>query len=116
MQIVEDEVAHSNQIITDLMTFTRVNTPFLAPTILTEVIENTLSSLQVRENVHVAKGFAPDLPEVLADGEQLYRVFNNLVGNAQDAMPDGGELTIVTRRVDGYAEVAVSDTGVGIDC
>ena len=33
LQIVEDEVAHSNQIITDLMTFTRVNTPFLAPTI-----------------------------------------------------------------------------------
>ena len=56
----------------------------------------------------------PEMPEVMADGEQLYRVFINLANNAQDAMPDGGQLTISTREGDGYAEVAFQDTGVGI--
>ena len=46
--------------------------------------------------------------------EQLRRVFMNLTMNAQDAMPEGGELTVSARRVDGFAEVAFSDTGVGI--
>ena len=48
------------------------------------------------------------------DAEQLYRVFTNLTMNAQDAMPDGGELTISTREVIGFAEVVFSDTGMGI--
>ena len=112
--IIEEEVEHSNQIISDLMTFARVGTPSLSPTKLGEVIENALASVEVRENVQVVKQFDPDLPGVLADGEQLYRVCMNLAVNAQDAMPDGGELTVSARRTDGFAEVAFSDTGIGI--
>ena len=114
LQIVEDEADHSNQIITDLMAFSRVNAPSLSPTGLAEVIETTLSSMETRENVHTIRQFDPELPEVAADGEQLQRVFANLAGNAQDAMPEGGTLTVSARRVDGFAEVAFSDTGAGI--
>ena len=112
--IIEEEVEHSNQIISDLMSFARVGTTSLSPTNLGAVIESALSSVEVRENVHVVKRFDSEFPEVLADGEQLYRVFMNLAVNAQDAMPDGGELTISARRVDGFAEAAFSDTGIGI--
>ena len=114
LQIAEDEVEHSNAIISDLMSFTRVGVPSLSPTNLEEVVGNTLSTMEIREDVHVVKQFDPDLPEVMADAEQLYRVFINLANNAQDAMPDGGELTISTSKVDGYAEVGFQDTGVGI--
>ena len=114
LQIVDEEVEHSNQIIADLMTFARVGTPSLSPTNLGKIVDNALSSMEVRENVHVVKQFAPDLPDVLADGEQLYRVFMNLAVNAQEAMIDGGQLTISTGRVDGVAEIAFSDTGIGI--
>ena len=114
MQIAEDEVEHSNAIISDLMSFARVGVPSLSPTNLEEVVGNTLSTMEIREDVHVVKQFDPDLPEVMADAEQLYRVFINLANNAQDAMRDGGELTISTSKVDGYAEVGFQDTGVGI--
>ena len=41
------------------------------------------------------------LPEALADGEQLRREFTNLTNNAQDTMPEGGRLTFSAQRVDG---------------
>ena len=114
LEIIERQVESSNQIITDLMTFARVNGPSLSPTNLGVVIENTLSGMQLKENLHLVKQFDPHLPEVSADGEQLQRVFMNLVMNAQEAMSNGGELTITTGMVGGCAEVSFSDTGPGI--
>ena len=113
VQIIHDEVEQSNQIITDLLSFARVKAPSLSPN-LKEVIEAALSSMDAREDVHIVKEFDPELPQVLTDKEQLRRVFMNLAINAQDAMPEGGELTVSTWHVDGTAEVAFSDTGVGI--
>ena len=114
LQIIDQEVEHSNQVIADLMTFARVNAPSLSPTDLLEVLESALSGMEIDEDVSVAKRFDADLPEVLADSEQLRRVFVNLTMNAQDAMPEGGALTVSARRMNGFAEVAFSDTGVGI--
>ena len=52
--------------------------------------------------------------QVQADGQQLDRVFQNLVLNAQDAMPNGGVITVGTTAANGFAEVVVSDTGEGV--
>jgi signal transduction histidine kinase len=114
LQVIEDQVQHSNQIITDLMGFVRISPLSLSPTNLGETIQDMLPSIEVRNNVRIVKRFGPELREVLADPEQLRRVFMNLTMNAQEAMPDGGELTISTRMVNGFAEVAFSDTGIGI--
>jgi signal transduction histidine kinase len=114
LQVIEDEVQHSNRIITDLLDFARISPPSLSPTNLGETILDMLSSIEVRNNVLIVKQFEPELQEVLADPEQIRRVFMNLTMNAQEAMPDGGELTISTRMVNGFAEVAFSDTGIGI--
>jgi len=114
LRIAEEEVEHSNAIISDLMSFARVDVPSLSPTNLGEVVGNVLSTMEIRDNIHIVKQLDSDLPAVMADGEQLYRVFINLANNAQDAMPNGGELTISARKEVGFAEVAFSDTGVGI--
>ena len=56
-----------------------------------------------------------DAGEVFADPDQLRRAMVNLVGNAVDAMPNGGTLTVsVGSRDDGGRSVVVEDTGVGI--
>ena len=114
LQIAEEEVQHSNAIISDLMSFARVGVPSLSPTNLGEAVGNALSTMEIRGNIHIVKQLASDLPAVMADEEQFYRVLINLANNAQDAMPDGGELTISTLKVDEHAEIAFGDTGVGI--
>jgi signal transduction histidine kinase len=51
---------------------------------------------------------------IRADGEQLARALQNLLLNAIDAMPQGGELTIRTRRSSGGVLLDVTDTGEGL--
>ena len=70
-----------------------------------------------------------ELPKVVADPGQLEQVLMNLAVNARDAMPEGGRLTIESRALDldeesatprhlrpgRYVELAVTDTGTGMD-
>jgi len=98
LELIDEEVDHSNEIISDLMSFASVGSPSLSPTNISEGIEKALPTIKIRENVRVVKQFDTALPAVMAEGAQLYRVFMNLANNAQDAMPVGGELAIDIRR------------------
>jgi signal transduction histidine kinase len=52
---------------------------------------------------------------LLGDPERLYQAFGNVVQNAIKYTPDGGQVTIRARRIPGFVDVQVSDTGIGID-
>ena len=54
------------------------------------------------------------LKPIAADPELLHRMVSNLVLNAVDAMPQGGTLTLRTRRDDGKVRIEVADTGSGL--
>jgi two-component system NtrC family sensor kinase len=64
----------------------------------------------------IKKRFAPDLPRVSVNPDQLRQVFVNLILNARDAMPQGGGLTISTRSNNSnkFMEIEFRDTGCGI--
>ncbi len=51
---------------------------------------------------------------IMADLDLLHRALSNLVLNAMDAMPNGGNITIESSRKDNVAEVRVTDTGTGM--
>jgi two-component system, OmpR family, sensor kinase len=57
---------------------------------------------------------AEDQAMVQGDGDRLRQLLLNLVVNALKYTPAGGEVTLGMRRSDGWVQVAVSDTGVGI--
>jgi signal transduction histidine kinase len=56
----------------------------------------------------------PEGIEVSIERNRIERVFLNLIGNAMEAMPQGGEITIRAGSTDGGAVVEVADTGPGI--
>jgi signal transduction histidine kinase len=56
-----------------------------------------------------------DLPLVLADRRSMEEVFTNLVSNAINYSPDGGEVTVSGVSHGEYLEVRVQDTGIGIE-
>ena len=64
------------------------------------------------QQIQIVKQFEDSLPTIRDAGIQYAVV--NLVRNAFDAMPQGGVLTMRTRRQGQYVEVAVQDTGTGI--
>ncbi len=71
----------------------------------------------IGEHITLTVTLAPKLPLTQADPGQMEQVLINLIANARDAMPQGGELVIRTSSVnsDGYVTLSVSDNGCGMD-
>jgi two-component system sensor kinase FixL len=97
-----------------LNSFARLPLPELRAVELPPLIQEVLESNPVPANIRVALDFPPDLAPVLGDRSQLLIVFGNLVRNARDAMPAGGELKISTGFDADHVEISVKDTGSGI--
>jgi signal transduction histidine kinase len=115
------ETQRAGRIVRDLLDFARRREPQRERISLHDAIQRALDLLEVRlkRRVEVQRVFDAELPSTMGDRDQLTQVFVNLVGNAADAMPQGGRLTVYTRVQEaeggGAAIVAsVSDTGGGI--
>jgi signal transduction histidine kinase len=67
-----------------------------------------------QEKIIVTRQYAQQLPPVLAVRQHLEQVFLNLLVNAWHAMPDGGTITLTSRRRGDCAIVTIIDTGCGI--
>jgi signal transduction histidine kinase len=52
---------------------------------------------------------------IFGDEERLYQAFRNLISNAIKYTPDGGKVAVDGRKLPGFIEVTISDTGIGID-
>jgi two-component system, NtrC family, sensor kinase len=108
---------HAREVIRKLLLFAHQTPPQRVLLDLNRLVEDGLQLLRAhcdQEAVEVHLVLAPDLPKVVADGSQLRQVLANLVVNALQAMPQGGDLTIATAPAGEQALLAVEDTGIGI--
>jgi two-component system NtrC family sensor kinase len=117
--MAQEEVERLITIVQRMLEFYRPSKEGMAPTDVRTIIENVLalSSKRLQHGkITVTKKLAPDLPVVDAVSDQLKQVFLNLVINAIEAMPQGGELCIETKLSEDGDElsVALTDTGVGL--
>jgi len=123
--ILLKEVERLNDVLTSFLSFARPATPHFAPvdvrTVLT-ALEGLISGQARAHRVQVFTTFHAGPSRVMADETLLKQAFLNIILNAVEAMPDGGDLAISTRlSSDGahgdrpeWIEIVFDDTGLGI--
>jgi signal transduction histidine kinase len=111
---IVDQADRCKKIVAGLLHFARQNKVVLAPTDLRELVERTMKALHLPANIAVRVECRLEDPTAEVDRDQLVQVLNNLVSNAQAAMPDGGMLTISLDGDADHVRLAVADTGFGI--
>jgi len=119
VDIIVKETIRCREIVKRLLDFAKQTKPLKKLTNVNALIENII--LLVRNqatfrNISIEKQLVPQLPEILADTDQIQQVFINIVLNAAEAMVKGGSLTIETglSSTGEFVEVNFSDTGPGI--
>jgi two-component system, NtrC family, sensor kinase len=131
LKVIESQMDRISDTLRTMMASTKQPQPQVKPldlnVLVGDLVHLTSPGLS-RGNIQVGIDLQDDLPLVLADGNQLQQVFLNLITNAVDAMPAGGELHIKTAIADrngggigrpsvdhkGCVAVSIRDTGQGI--
>lgn len=117
VQVLDKEIDRLDQVVKRFLDFTRPMDVRLEATqlaeLLTEVLEIATPQLQ-KSNIQIAQLLPIDVPEVYVDRALLKQAVLNLVLNAAEAMPGGGQLRLVLSRRGEMAEITVGDTGNGI--
>ncbi len=114
LDIMDKEIDRSSKIINDLLGFTRVAKPTRFNADINEVINETLTRVEIAENIKLFKNLQSDLPMVMIDANQIGQILINLIENACQAMTDGGELKICTNVSELFMEIEIDDSGSGI--
>jgi PAS domain S-box-containing protein len=117
VQVLDKEIDRLDQVVKRFLDFTRPMDVRLEATqlanLLKEVLEIAKPQLQ-KSNIQLAQLLPIDVPEVYVDRALLKQAVLNLVLNAAEAMPNGGQLRLVLSRRGEMAEITVGDTGKGI--
>jgi PAS domain S-box-containing protein len=118
LDVASGEIKRLDSIITQFLAAIRPTKPQLSRGNLRELILECVKVLQPeieRAKVRVNLDVRADLPEMPLDAAQMKQAFHNLVRNACQAMPQGGELTIRGTFTDYEVRLDFEDTGKGIN-
>jgi two-component system, LuxR family, sensor kinase FixL len=115
IRMIEEQVAYMDKIVSDLQAFVQPVKIDKKPLDLNQLIGKVVGTIIIPDNISVHVGSQGAFPQIKADPQLLKRVLINLVTNAVQAMPSGGDLNL-KMQVDpqGQVSVTVQDTGVGI--
>ena len=111
------ESARCQKLVTELLNFAKPKEVERFPCDMNDLVRDTLVLVQSQvkaQGISLERVLAADLPEVALDRDQLKQVLLNLLINACQAMPEGGTLSVATRRIGACVETSVADDGEGI--
>ncbi|MEM3566399.1 MAG: PAS domain S-box protein [Candidatus Bathyarchaeia archaeon] len=112
LKIIERDVEYSNNVIADLLDYSREIRLNLVETTPKALFKEVLSTIRVPKKIRVVDKTAEN--PIIVDKEKMKRVFVNIIKNAIAAMPQGGELVIASREIDGNIAISFADTGIGM--
>jgi len=117
IEVLRREVHRLEEILSDFLRFAKE--PELQFTIcdVNELVGEVLDFVGPEaqaQGVQIRRGFSPDLPQCALDVDLMKQALLNLIINAQQAMPEGGELMVRTALAQDGVQIRVIDTGIGI--
>jgi PAS domain S-box-containing protein len=119
IEVVLENVYRISETIRGLLNFARPTPPQFTKININQLIEDSLSFLShqpIFRKARIHKVLPPSLPQITADLNQLRQVLTNMLINAAQSMPGGGDLTVETSKVKFKEEIQIDirDTGMGI--
>jgi signal transduction histidine kinase len=121
LQNVKEEISRMNHLVSDFLAAGRQMPPALAPCDLRATLSEAVSLASKqgrRQGVKITSSLPEDLPRFRLDAAQIKTCFLNILTNAIQAMPGGGEVDIeaeiIRGSVSGFLQLRFRDTGPGI--
>jgi len=119
LQKVRTQAERATNIVNNLLNFSRTGSAAeFAEVDVARVLDDTLQLLEPqlrRSQIQIVRQYDDDAPEAYGNAGKLQQVFTNLILNARDAIPDGGQIIVSTGTAeDGLLVAEISDTGIGI--
>ncbi len=111
------EIERLETLVNEMLNFSSQSIAKLASASIVSIVDDTLLLVRKqcqRQRVALVENVAADLPDIVLDADRLKQVLLNLLNNALEAMPDGGELQVVVNACDGNIIIKIIDTGIGI--
>jgi signal transduction histidine kinase len=117
-KFIEKEAERLSQVLTRLLSFSRMDEPKKELVNANELVDDTVLFMEHHltrfRNIEVVMDKLTDLPFIMADRIHVQQAIVNLIINAAQAMPDGGKIRIRTEKDDTYVLISITDTGTGI--
>ncbi|BHH84068.1 two-component sensor histidine kinase [Desulforhopalus sp. 52FAK] len=117
-KIVVDETVRLNNIVVEFLDFARPQKPQLQLKGLNDIVRKVLDFISPelkRKNIDLISDLSPHLPPNNIDPDLMYRALLNILVNGMQAMEEGGEFQITTRKnEEGENEISIRDTGDGM--
>lgn len=117
-KFIEQEADRLSQVLTKLLGFSRMDEPKKDLLDMNEIVDDTVMFMEHHltrfKNVELSIEKNSSLPMVSVDKIHVQQTMVNIILNAAQAMPEGGQIRIRTGANDQYVFIAISDTGMGI--
>jgi two-component system sporulation sensor kinase A len=113
LEIIEQDIQHSDKIISDLLEYSREIHLDLRETDAKSITKDALAHAKILAKIRMVDS-TRNQPKILIDADKMRRIFVNLIKNAVDAMPKGGTLRITSKKADSKLEIIFADTGTGM--
>lgn len=114
LNAIEENVTYINKIVQDLQDFARPVQVTLKKIRLKEILNELLIKTEIPDNITASHQIDKKVDHLISDPEILQRIIGNLIINAIQAMPKGGELNLTATPEADDIVIAVTDTGTGI--
>ena len=117
LSTIAEEVVHLEEMVAAMRDFVRRPPAAKRQGEIAAAVAQALELFQdsfQEHHIQVRQVTETPLPQVAFDPQQVHQVLINVLKNAQEAMPQGGEITIASRVRGAMAEISITDTGVGM--